>query len=72
MNNSTVEQSIVGSIYLGLSVLYLLPYFVCVYVIVKDKKLMSQPYYHIIVHMAVADMVQLIFNGMVSGRFEKV
>lgn len=63
------EDTIVGAIYLSLSLFYLGPYVMCMILIYTDKKLISKPYYLIVVHMGLTDIMQLVFNGITAGVF---
>uniref|UniRef100_A0A915JMI1 G-protein coupled receptors family 1 profile domain-containing protein n=1 Tax=Romanomermis culicivorax TaxID=13658 RepID=A0A915JMI1_ROMCU len=62
------ELNIVASIYLSVFIIYIVPYLICIYVVVKAKDLINKPYYQILLHMALADVVQ-IFNSLFSCVF---
>lgn len=66
---TTTEEIIVGSVYLFISIVYCVPYILTMFLIATDKKMMRMPYYHVVVHMGITDIVQLVFNGAASGIF---
>lgn len=65
----STEEKIVGAIYITISIVYCVPYITCMLIIATDKKLMSMPYYHVVLHMGITDIIQLVFNGTASGIF---
>lgn len=64
-----IENILVGVIYISISLFYLGPYVMCMVLIYTDKKLISKPYYLIVVNMGLTDIIQLLFNGMTAGIF---
>uniref|UniRef100_A0A915JW63 G-protein coupled receptors family 1 profile domain-containing protein n=1 Tax=Romanomermis culicivorax TaxID=13658 RepID=A0A915JW63_ROMCU len=67
--NRSNEQYIVGGMYVFISTLFLFPYSLCMFLILTNKQMMSKPFYIILLHMGTADMIQLVFNGVMGGVF---
>uniref|UniRef100_A0A915KHJ3 Uncharacterized protein n=1 Tax=Romanomermis culicivorax TaxID=13658 RepID=A0A915KHJ3_ROMCU len=66
---TTTEQYVVGTIYILISCFYSIPYLFCLIIIKMDKRLSKEQYYKIVYHMGVADLTQLVFNGISGGIF---
>lgn len=63
------EHVVVAVTFISVSILYLIPYITCMYIIYTDKKMSRQAYYTIVQHMGIADVNQLVLNGIVGGLF---
>lgn len=64
-----VANRIVGFIYFVFSLFWIIPYSVCLWCIVVDRNLRKKPTYIIVLHIGIADVLQLIFNGLFGGIF---
>jgi len=69
MPNVTLANKIVGSIYIGIPLFCLVPYLACLWAILSDKHLRRQSTYIIIYHIGIADVLQLVTDGIISGIF---
>src|SRR5688572_1356371 len=74
-SNSTFDQQIllenriVGAFYIIFSVFCLVPYFFVLWTIIGDQSLRKKPTYIIVLHIGIADVFQLIFDGVCGGVF---
>lgn len=62
------EEILIASLVLIISVLYCIPYTMCIYIMLTDK-IGKMPYYKIVLSMGVSDLIQLVFNGVFAGIF---
>lgn len=64
-----IENRIVGSLYFFFSFFWLIPYTCLLWSILRDESLRKKPTYIIVLHIGIADMLQLIFDGLFAGVF---
>lgn len=69
LNYIPLENRIVGFVYFIFSLTCIIPYLTCLCCIVVDKELRKKPTYIIVLHIGIADALQLILNGMAGGIF---
>uniref|UniRef100_A0A915JMW4 G-protein coupled receptors family 1 profile domain-containing protein n=1 Tax=Romanomermis culicivorax TaxID=13658 RepID=A0A915JMW4_ROMCU len=63
-----MELNIVALLYMIVFVIYIIPYLICIYVIINAKDLIVKPYYQILLNMGLADIVQIL-NSLFSCIF---
>uniref|UniRef100_A0A915J5X3 Uncharacterized protein n=1 Tax=Romanomermis culicivorax TaxID=13658 RepID=A0A915J5X3_ROMCU len=61
------ENFIVGSIYVSTSLIFISIYVLCLTIIYKDKSLLKLAFYKIAFNMGLAEIGQLLFNGLFFG-----
>uniref|UniRef100_A0A915JQP2 7TM GPCR serpentine receptor class x (Srx) domain-containing protein n=1 Tax=Romanomermis culicivorax TaxID=13658 RepID=A0A915JQP2_ROMCU len=64
-----MEHYIFGALYGVMSIIFIMSYIVVVYLIATTKSLRSKSYNLIVLHLTLADLLQLIFNGISSTCF---
>uniref|UniRef100_A0A915K638 Uncharacterized protein n=1 Tax=Romanomermis culicivorax TaxID=13658 RepID=A0A915K638_ROMCU len=62
-----VVDPIVGTIYILLAVVLLVPYFICIYIMSTDDTLKGSSFFRIAIHIGVTDVLQIFFNSIVGG-----
>uniref|UniRef100_A0A915IMH1 Uncharacterized protein n=1 Tax=Romanomermis culicivorax TaxID=13658 RepID=A0A915IMH1_ROMCU len=64
---SPIIDPVVGTIYILSAIALLVPYFICIQIMLTDSTLKESSFFRIAIHIGVTDVFQIFFNSIVGG-----
>uniref|UniRef100_A0A915HZP1 G-protein coupled receptors family 1 profile domain-containing protein n=1 Tax=Romanomermis culicivorax TaxID=13658 RepID=A0A915HZP1_ROMCU len=68
-SKNEINVTLVGTSYIVISMVYIVAYVLCLFIMCTDKWMSTVPLYRIIIHMGYSDLLQLVFNGLPAGVY---